>query len=182
MSTRELVYYVATTTDGYIARCDGSVDGFLTEGQQIPDYMASLQLYDTVLMGKNTYEFGYQYGLQAGQVVPTYGHMMQYVFSQSMEQYQLEQLQVIRDDPAEFVRDLKAQDGGMIYLCGGGALAGYLLKHKLIDTLYLKVNPVLFGEGIPLFGDSKQSVTLNLLDSKVYNNGVMFQRYQIGYP
>ncbi|HRF97471.1 MAG TPA: hypothetical protein PLZ51_19825, partial [Aggregatilineales bacterium] len=64
MSSRKLVYYVATTVDHYIAHEDGSVGGFLTEGQHIPDYFASLRDYDTVIMGKNTYESGYAYGVK----------------------------------------------------------------------------------------------------------------------
>lgn len=179
--SRKLIYYVATTVDQFIAHADGRVDGFLTEGEHIPDYMNSLRDYDTVIMGKNTYEFGYAYGLKAGEPVPTYGHMMQYVMSQTMPEYQHPQLQVIRQDPAEFVRELKSQTGDQIYLCGGGALAGYLLDHTLIDDLIVKVNPVLFGDGIPLFGESKRQVGLTYRHSKIYPTGVIFTHYIINY-
>lgn len=179
--SRKLVYYVATTVDHFIAHADGGVDGFLTEGEHIPDYMNSLRDYDTVIMGKNTYEFGYAYGLKAGEPVPTYGHMMQYVMSQTMPEYQHPQLQVIRQSPAAFVAQLKSQTGGQIYLCGGGALAGYLLDHALIDDLILKVNPILFGGGIPLFGESKRQVNLGYRHSKSYPTGVIFIHYIINY-
>lgn len=178
-SNRKVVYYVASTLDGYIAHSDESIGGFLTEGHHIADFMTSLRDYDTVLMGKATYEWGYQWGVQAGQPVPTYGHMMQYVFSSSMEAYQHPQLQVIREDAADFVRNLKAQTGGSIYLCGGGELAGSLLVAGQIDELIIKLNPVRFGEGIALFGSHPQQVALNLLDSKTYNSGVVFLHYQV---
>ena len=181
-TARKLVYYVATSVDHYIARADGSVHGMPMEGQHVADYLQSLRDYDTVLMGKNTYEAGYQWGIKPGEPSPTYAHMMQYVFSQSMEHYQHEQLQVIREDPADFVRQLIAQSGGMIYLCGGGELAGYLLTHQLVDTLILKVNPVVFGAGIPVFGNSGAEFGLSLLDTKVYNNGVLFLHYALVYP
>jgi dihydrofolate reductase len=180
MSTRQVAYYIAVTADGFIARKDGSVDGFLSEGHHIPDYLNSLRDYDTVLMGRHTYEFGYRYGLTPGLSVPTYAHMMQYVFSQSMPDYTQEWLRVIREDPAAFVKRLKAESGGSIYLCGGSQLATYLLRHHLIDRLILKVNPVLFGEGIPLFAGEVPTTTLALLDSKVYANGVQFQHYAVG--
>lgn len=181
MSKRQLVYYIATTVDNFIAHTNGSVEGFLTEGQHIPDYINSLQDYDTVIMGKNTYEFGYQYGLQPGDPVPTYSHMMQYVLSRSMEPHQHEQLQVIQTDAAQFVADLKQQVGGSIYLCGGGQLAGYLLEHQLIDQLILKINPVAFGTGISLFGDSKVAIELELSNTRVYSNGVLFLNYTLQY-
>ncbi|MEL6308835.1 MAG: dihydrofolate reductase family protein [Chloroflexota bacterium] len=181
-TSRELVYYVATSVDHYIAHEDESVDGFLTEGHHISDYITSLRDYDTVLMGRRTYEWGYQFGVQPGQPAPMYGHMMQYVFSQSMPAYKVEQLEVIRQDPVPFVRDLKMQDGGAIYLCGGGLLAGHLLSHHLVDRIILKINPVIFGTGIPVFGSLERTLSLSLLDTKVYNNGVMFVHYAVNMP
>ncbi len=182
MSTRQVVYYVAVTADGYIAHEDGGIDGFLSEGPHIPDYLNSLRDYDTVLMGRHTYEFGYRYGLTPGQPVPTYAHMMQYVFSKSMEAYHHDQLRIIREDPAAFVRGLKSAPGGAMYLCGGSQLAGYLLEHQLIDRVILKVNPVFFGQGIPLFQGTHIVTALTLLDSKTYANGVQFQHYTVNSP
>lgn len=176
---RPVVYYVAMTVDHYIAHEDETIDGFAAEGHHITDYLDSLRAYDTVLMGRRTYEWGYRFGIQPGQPSPTYSHMMHYVFSQSMPEFQHAQLRVIRDDPAEFVRRLKAEQGGSIYLCGGGQLAGYLCTHGLVDELILKVNPVVFGTGIPVFGDLQRGMSLALLDAKVYHNGVLFLRYRV---
>jgi dihydrofolate reductase len=49
----------------------------------------------------------------------------------------------------------------------------------LIDELVLKVNPVLFGTGIPLFASAIQQSALQLVDSKVYGNGVVLLRYRL---
>ena len=178
-TNRQLDYYIATSADGFIAEVDGGLSGFMMDAQYTSDYMKSLLNYDTVLMGKHTYEVGYQFGIEPGQPSPTYGHMMQYVFSQSMEPYHNERLQVIRDDPAQFVKTLKNSEGNRIYLCGGGRLAGYLLDHQLIDELILKVNPVVFGTGISLFAGFSGQIKLNLLDTKLYSDGNIITRYQI---
>jgi len=177
--TRKLVYYIAVSADGFIADIERNTEDFSMTAQYIPDYMRSLQDYDTVLMGKYTYEAGYKYGIKPGEPSPIYGHMMQYIFSQSMEQFEHEQLKVVRDDPSEFARSLKSEQGSAIYLCGGGKLAAYLLEHGLIDELILKVNPIVFGTGIPLFDGSIKSISLDLLDTKVYRDGNIFLRYQI---
>ena len=63
---RKVVYYVATSIDHYIAHEDETIDGFATEGHHISDYITSLRDYDTVLMGRRTYEWGYQFGVQPG--------------------------------------------------------------------------------------------------------------------
>jgi len=181
MSTRKLVYYVATSVDHYIAHTNEAMDGMLTEGDHVSDYLDSLRSYDTVLMGRKTYEWGYQFGIEPGHAVPTYAHMKQYVFSQTMPDAKEDQLTVVREDVAAFVAALKQQPGQAIYLCGGGNLAGYLLDCALIDEVILKINPVLFGDGIPLFGKSTRTIALALQDLKVYANGVQFVRYQIAY-
>lgn len=176
---RKLIYYIATSINGNIADVDGNTGDFSMSAQYIPDYITSLQDYDTVLMGKHTYEAGYKYGIEPGQAAPTYAHMMQYVLSQSMEQYHSEQLQVIRDDPAEFVGSLKAQEGKPIYLCGGGQLAAYLLQHRLIDEIILKLSPLIIGQGISLFADVDAAIQLELLDTKIYSDGYLFLRYRV---
>jgi dihydrofolate reductase len=181
MTERKLVYYVAITIDRFIAREDGTADGFVMDGPHIADYLNSLRDYDTVLMGKKTYEAGYQYGVAPGEPSPVYSGMMRYIFSENMESYQRERLQVVREDAADFARRLKRQPGGSIYLCGGGHLAGSLLDQELIDELILKTHPVVFGKGIPLFGKSVKEVGLIMKNATIYPNGVTHLHYAIRY-
>jgi dihydrofolate reductase len=181
MTERKLVYYVAATVDHYIAREDETADGFLMEGPHIADYLNSLRDYDTVLMGKNTYEVGYRYGAIPGEPSPVCPGMMHYIFSASMDSYRHERLQVVREDAATFVRRLKQQPGGSIYLSGGGQLAGSLLDQELIDELILKLHPVTFGKGVPLIGKSVKGVDLVMNNTNIYPNGVTHLHYTIRY-
>ena len=66
---KKLIYHVGTTLDNFICQEDGSIVGFLADGDHIPDYLESLKNYDTVLMGKSTYEFGYGFGLNTYLIV-----------------------------------------------------------------------------------------------------------------
>lgn len=69
------------TLDGFIAHQDHTVDGFVDEGGHVTDYLNSLKNdYDVVLMGRRTYEFGFQFG-----VTDPYLWMKQYVISCTME-------------------------------------------------------------------------------------------------
>ena len=63
---RKIIYYVATSLDGFISGTSGDIDGFVLGGEGVDQYLEDLQAFDTVIMGKNTYEFGYQYGLKPG--------------------------------------------------------------------------------------------------------------------
>lgn len=177
---RDLIYHIATTLDGFIAHPDGSTKGFLEAGEHVADYLDSLKDYDTVIMGRKTYEYGYEYGLKPGQ--PAYAHMKHYLFSKTLAfDTPHEQVEVVREDPVGFVKELKETVGSPIYLCGGGQLAGLMLQHGLIDELWLKQNPVLFGVGIPLFGEVNAGFMLKPQHCIAYPNGVQLLQYRIHY-
>ena len=177
---RKIVYHVATTLDHYIAHSDGSIDGFVPEGDHVADYLEHLKVYDTVIMGKNTYEFGYQFGLKPG--LPAYANMMHYIFSKTLILDPIhDQVKVIKDNYLDCIKSLKQETGTDIYLCGGGQFAGLLLENELIDELKVKLNPVVFGEGIPLFGSSTKQVALEYQSCKQYESGVLLVSYKINY-
>lgn len=180
---RKIVYHVAMTFDNFISHEDGSIGGFsdFEQGEHVTEYLDSLKAYDTVLMGKATYEFGYQYGIKPGQ--PAYPHMRHYIFSKTIrfEAAPDERVEVIAKDELEFVKRLKAGEGTDIYLCGGGTFAGFLLENELIDELKIKFYPVIFGRGIRLFGKSEKAVKLSFIHSRVYQNGAMLLAYKVNY-
>ena len=171
---RALKYYVACTADRFIAHADGSFDGFLQEGEHVADFLESYKWFDTVLMGRKTYEVG----LREGKTNP-YPMLRSYVFSRSMKASPDPNVTLVSENAAGVVRSLRAEAGNDIWLCGGADLAATLCREGLIDELVLKVNPVLFGSGIPLFAGEIQQSALELLDSKVYGNGVVLLRYRI---
>ncbi|MCI0661501.1 MAG: dihydrofolate reductase family protein [Acidobacteria bacterium] len=172
---RKLKYHVASSTDGFIARKDHTVEGFLAEGEHVTDYLASLKNdYDIVLMGRRTYEFGYQFG-----VTNPYPWMRQYVFSRTMERSPDPNVELVSENIVEFVRELKRESGKDIYLCGGADLAAALFAEGLVDEIILKLNPVLLGSGIPLFSGIIEQSDLMLIGTKVYKNGVLLLHYTV---
>lgn len=181
---RKIIYHVAATLDNFIAHSDGSFDGFLPEGEHVTDFLDSIKHYGAILMGKNTYEVGYKYGMKPGD--PAYAdfnpEMKNYVFSRTARFESNDRVQLVKQDEIEFIKNLKTEPGKDIWLCGGGALAGALLENELLDELLIKLNPVVFGSGIALFGGSTKKANLNLLSSKTYRTGVVLLQYKIDYP
>ncbi|WP_223586610.1 dihydrofolate reductase family protein [Microbacterium sp. OVT16B] len=188
---RELVYYVAVSLDGFIAGPEGEFDALLSEGDHmaainerfgdtVPTAIAEAQgisrdggMFDTVLMGWNTYAVGLPFG-----VTSPYRHLRQIVFSRS-NTASGENLEVSADDPVRVVRDLKQKSGGAIWLCGGGALAATLADE--IDRLVLKRNPLLFGSGIPLFGARPyRPERFDEIGTTAFGSGVVLSEYVRG--
>lgn len=178
----KLVYHIATTLDNFIADLDGNADSsiFLYEGEHVTDFITDVQQYNAVLMGGKTYEYGFQFGAKPGE--PGYfKELKHYVFSNTLQFESNDKVELVKGNAADFIKDLKMNETGKLWLSGGGELAGSLIEQKLIDQLVLKVNPVIIGAGIPLFGSAKPRLNLELVDMKQYSNGVHKLTYNMIY-
>lgn len=180
----ELIYHVAVSLDHFIADqalIDGDIERslFLFDGDHVPDFLEDIKDYDAVLMGRKTYEFGFLLGAKPGE--PGYKGIKHYIFSKSLQFDSNEEVELIKEDAVPFIQKLKQQEKGRIWLCGGGELAGALLKHQLLDQLVLKVNPIIVGKGTPLFGNEESRANLKLLNVKQYSNGVIKSAYKFIY-
>ncbi len=173
----KIVYYVATSLDGFIAGANDDISLFAHEGKGVEKYFTDLQSFQTVIMGRRTYEFGYKFGLKPGQ--PAYPHMEHYIFSDSIEIEQLADTVHIEKKSIERVKEIKEASKTDIYLCGGGVFAGWLLDHGMIDQLKLKLNPIILGEGVPLFGGSKTKASFNLIEQEVFEEGLQILTYNL---
>ena len=171
---QSLTYYVATSIDGAIARPDDSFEFFVNEGDHVTDYLAALRTFDSVVMGRRTYEVGTKLG-----VTNPYPWLATYVISTTVDPNIDPNVTVVAEDAAGFVRALKQRDGRGIYLCGGGQLATQLLAQDLIDEIILKLSPVIAGGGIPVFGAMDHATRLDLVECKPYASGVVVLRYRV---
>ncbi|MDN4165629.1 dihydrofolate reductase family protein [Cytophagales bacterium LB-30] len=176
---RQIIYYVASSLDGYIAGPNEDVSGYVGSGSGVDKYFEDLQHFDTVIMGKNTYEFGYKFGLKPGQ--KAYPHMKHFIFSNHLVLEKADpDVQVKKMDIRE-VENLRQKDGTDIYLCGGGQFATWLLKNQQIDQVKIKLNPLILGGGIKLFEGLEETYTLELLGSEVYEKGLQIMSYRVIY-
>src|SRR5262245_45107887 len=97
---KKLVYYVGASLDNFIGHEDGSADGFapFAEGQHVTDFFSSITRFDTILMGRKTYEYGFQFGMKAGDPAYPFHPMKNYVFSRSMQFESNEQVVLVQKD------------------------------------------------------------------------------------
>lgn len=167
-------YYVASSLDGFIADKNHGFGAFLHEGAHTTDYFEALRTFDSVVMGRRTYEVGTKMG-----VTDPYPFLRTFVASRSLPRSEDPNVTVLADDVVGAVRRLRAEPGRGIYLCGGGDLAGQFLGAGLVDELTLKLNPLLLGDGIPLVRGLARSIALELMECKPYPNGVVVLRYLI---
>ena len=80
---KKIIYYVASSLDRYIAGRNDDISKFILQGEGVEKYQSDLANFGTVIMGRKTYEFGFQYGLELGQ--PAYPNMGHHIFSNSLK-------------------------------------------------------------------------------------------------
>lgn len=80
---KKIIYYVASSLDGFIAGKNDDISQFIMQRDGVEKYQSDLGNFGIVIMGRKTYEFGYQYGLEPGQ--PAYPNMEHHIFSNSLK-------------------------------------------------------------------------------------------------
>ena len=156
---RKVVYSAAMSLDGYIAGPKGESDWIVIDPEL--DFGAMFARFDTILLGRMTYEATRSGG---GGGMP---NVKSYVFSRTLKQTDAPGV-TVSNDPMQTISDLKAQPGKDIWLFGGGILFRSLLELRLVDTIGLAIIPVLLGGGVPLLPDTPERAGLRLVEHQVY--------------
>ena len=175
---RDLVLYIATSIDGYIAKPDGGIDWLHNPSFEIPNedygYTDFYESIDATLMGNKTYQ------QVLGFDVPfPYPDKKNYVFSRNSELEEDENVKYIREDIATFTKNLKSKQGKNIWLVGGAQINSVLLQAGLIDKIILTLIPVTIGDGIPLFQKNDVETSFELVDTHSYTSGLVQLVYKL---
>ncbi len=172
---RKVIFSLANSLDNYIARKDGAVDWILGSDEATSAMTEFWKNIDAVVIGRKTYEPV----LKSGTPFPTFPGVKNYVLSQTLKENPDKNVEIIREDAAEFIRRLKTEEGKDIFVMGGGLLAKPLFEANLIDEVGVNIHPVLLGSGIPLFHEIGHQVNLELIKSQVFKNGCVSISYRV---
>ena len=165
---RRLRYQVACSLDGYIAGPRGEADWIVMDPDI--DFAALFAEFDTLLMGRRTFE-GMQGGGWGKEVV---------VASRTLDPHAHAGVTVIAEDLGPRVAALKAAPGKDVWLFGGGELFRSLLALGLVDTVEPAIVPVLLGGGIPFLPPPANRAALELTGQRTYEkSGIVLLRYAV---
>lgn len=168
---RRVRYQVACSLDGYIAGPNGEYDWIVMDPEI--DFKALFNEFDTLLMGRRTFE-------ATGAAFPG---MKLVVFSRTLQQADHPGVTVVSDNIKETVDALRAHPGKDIWLFGGGELFQTLLALDCVDTVEPAVIPVLLGGGRPLLPAPAVRRSLAYTGQRVYEkSGIVLLRYDVVRP
>ena len=186
---RKVISFMHISLDGFVAGPQGEMN-WIKVDQEIFDHVGKrISLGDTALYGRVTYQMMESYWPTAADKPGASKHDIEHsawyskvhkvVLSRSMNGQVLANTTIISDDVTESINQIKQQPGGEILLFGSPTATHALMQLNLIDGYWLFVNPIILGQGIPLFTGIKQQVKLNLQHTHPFTNGVTALSYVV---
>lgn len=169
---RKIIYCLAASLDGCIARDDGAID-WLPAPPTRPDrgQQSLLRRVDTLVAGRKAYERLLDLGPWP------YGRRACYVLSRRWAGQRDSRARFVGADVAALLRRLKRRPGRDIWLMGGGESAQPCLAAGLVDEIILTVVPVVLGGGRPLFPRSPRMQRLKLRRCRTLPDGLVQLHY-----
>ncbi len=185
---RKIVLFMHVSLDGFVAGLNGEMD-WITVDDEIFDYAGErTNEATTALYGRVTYQMMENYWPTAGDNPNASKHDIEHstwynkvhkvVLSKTMEGANLHNTKIISDNVANEIMKLKQHEGKDIIIFGSPSASHSLMHENLIDDYWLFVNPVLLGEGMPLFKNIEHRTKLKLVKSNQFTSGVVCLHYE----
>src|SRR4051812_24235376 len=186
---RKIISFVHISLDGFVAGPNGEMD-WIKVDEEIFDHVGKrISEGDTALYGRVTYQMMEGYWPTAGDKPGASRHDIEHsrwynkvhkvVISRTMKDAALPHTEIISDKLPDRINDIKQRPGNDILLFGSPTATHALIQLNLIDGYWLFVNPIILGQGIPLFTDIKDKTKLNLITTQQFGNGVTELSYTV---
>ena len=184
---RKLIVVAHISLDGFVAGVKGELDGF-KPGVENLEFVCKLTAdADAALFGRISYQMLDRYWPTAkdrpnatrGEIAYSnwYNGAEKIVISRTLAEGGSKNTSIISKDFPNEIINIKRKAGGNILIFGSPTVTQELMQHDLIDEYRIFVNPVIFGEGNPLFAGFSTKVKLKLLDSISFSNGEIALHY-----
>lgn len=163
---------VATTVDGFIGQNNEDPSTKWTSPADKKFFIERTKQAGAMVMGETTYQ-------TIGKPLPgrlNIVYSFQAAELNTRKDPKLENLRFTDLPPEKLIAQLAQEGHQELAICGGTSIYTMFLKAGLVDTLYLTIEPKLFGQGVKLFND-KLDMDLELLDVKKLDQDVLVLTY-----
>jgi len=128
-----------------------------------------------ILLGRKTFEIFEGYWPRHADYWPGINEVKKYVLSNTVKESGWNNSEFLTS--VDDIKKLKDSEGADIKVWGSGELVQLLLKHDLVDELWLKIYPVLLGKGKSIYSGETMPASFKLTESTVTPSGVIFANY-----
>ncbi len=142
------------------------------------EIMAKQMKSADLLLGRKTFDIFAGYWPKHTDMWPGINDVTKYVMSSTLDDNKTDWKNVTFIKTVDDIKKLKESEGSDLQVHGSSVLIQTLLKHDLVDELWLKTFPVTLGTGKRLFGEGTMPAAFTLTESLVTPNGVIFANYK----
>jgi dihydrofolate reductase len=159
----------AVTADGFIAK-DEHHPAMWTSKADKKRFVEVTKKAGVIVMGSHTWK--------------TIGRPLKervnIVYSRKQD-FSKEGAEMTNDDPITLLSKLEARGFKEVAICGGTNIYTMFMKAKVVDRIYLTVEPIVFGKGLSLFNEDLL-FNLELISSvQSESSGSLLLEYKVNY-
>ncbi len=165
----QVILYMATTVNGYIAKENNETPWSDKEWQSFSKFVNEV---GNIVIGKNTYDI-----MKEDDEFSKIGNP--FIVVVSKEGFAHSSNFAIANSPKKALKILKEKNFAKALVAGGGMLNSSFMKERLVNEIYLDVEPLVFGNGIKLFSDNDFDAKLELIETKSLSKNTIQLHYRI---
>jgi len=181
---RKVSVFNFITLDGYFKGPKGDIS-WHRHGAEENEYAADgLSSESTLLFGRVTYQMMASYwptpiAIKNDPIVAEgMNNAEKIVFSRTLKKAEWNNTRLVKDNIAEEIRKMKQMPGKDMTILGSGSIVTQFAEQGLIDEYQIMVDPVVIGDGTPIFKDIKHKLNLKLTMTRTFKSGVVLLCYQ----
>lgn len=179
--SRKLIMWNMMTLDGMFEGPNGDISWHeVGWGEELAAFSIEQgKAAGMFLFGRRTYELmAGHWPTAEGEVADFMNALPKAVASRTLHKADWNNTRLLGEDVAGEIGKLKSEPGKDIYLFGSGKLSATVAEQGLFDEIRIGVNPVVLGEGTPLFKDWPRQLTLDLVETRPLKSGVVILFYR----
>jgi dihydrofolate reductase len=184
---RKVILFNMMTLDGFFEGADHDISWHHVDAEFNEFATEQLDSAGGLLFGRVTYVMMASYWPTPAaladdpEVAAKMNSMPKVVFSRTLDRADWDNTVLVRGSAAAEVAQLREQPGKDLLVFGSAVLASTLIREGLIDEFRIMVNPVVIGQGTPLFQGIPDKVDLRLLKARTFGNGNVLLYNEPGY-
>ena len=176
---RRVVLMMSVSIDGFVAGPHGHGGAFPEPAELKRWKLDRVRRAGTHLMGRVTYEeMAGHWPTSSDDYAAPMNDIPKVVISDTLTEANWKGTTIAQGDLREEIQALRQQPGGDIIAWGGASLAQSLSRAGLVDEYVLVIRPVAFGEGLPMFRDLPEALTLELIEARTFEDGTALHIYR----
>jgi dihydrofolate reductase len=181
---RKLLVFNLVTLDGYFEGPNRDISWHNVDAEFNEYAIDMLNSVDTLIFGRVTYELmaGYWPNPDAIKNDPIVAGKMnalpKIVFSRTLNKVEWNNTRLLKEVVPKEIETMKQASGKDMMILGSGSIMSEFANQGLIDGYGIMVNPIILGNGTPMFKGIKDRMKLKLVKARTFRNGNVLLYYQ----